>query len=198
MPGVSTRLRPDVCSTDMAKVDHNSLYPNCEVATRVVCIGGRGRAALTADLNDAGVEINELGLQLLASDAFSVSIATQPLATVELTARNLGLPQGGVMSAIVGNATALGLSRCPMELGPYLRLQYLDQVECLSEEPTHRHRAPPGSVTIVSEPISQDDEFPKGFYLRCIHGKLWLRGYRSDARHTWSPDDRLIFSFAGD
>ena len=80
-----------------------------------------------------------------------------------------------------------------MELGPYLRLQYLDQPEGFFGQPLTRHRAPPGSVTIASESPVEDDDFPKGFYLHCIKGVLWLRGYRSDAQHVWDPDDHLVF-----
>jgi hypothetical protein len=46
----------------------------------------------------------------------------------------------------------------------------------------------------VSAALVEDDEFPKGFYLRRIDGVLWLRGYRSGPAHVWSPDDRLVFA----
>ena len=46
---------------------------------------------------------------------------------------------------------------------------------------------------MIADQLSDDDEVPKGFYLRRIEGVLWLRGYRAGAEHVWSPDDRLLF-----
>lgn len=39
----------------------------------------------------------------------------------------------------------------------------------------------------------EDDDFPKGFYLRRINDALWLRGYRADHLHVWNPYDHFIF-----
>jgi len=47
---------------------------------------------------------------------------------------------------------------------------------------------------VASAPLAQDDETPKGFYLRRIEGVLWLRGYRSWPGHIWSPQDMFVFS----
>jgi hypothetical protein len=177
----------------MPTVDCDSTYPNCQVTTRVIYVAGRSGAELLEDLKKSGVEINELGLRLLSSTAFKTPATRRPLVTAELTVRNLGLPHGARISEIFKNATDLGLSLCPMELGPYFRLQYLDQPEGFFWQPTYRHRAPPGSVTVASDSPAEDADFPKGFYLRCIKGVLWLRGYRSDAQHVWDSDDHLVF-----
>jgi hypothetical protein len=72
-------------------------------------------------------------------------------------------------------------------------LQYLDQPEGYWDQPVRHHQAPSGSITIASEPLSEDDDFPKGFYLRRIKGVLWLRGYRSGAEHIWEPGDHFLF-----
>jgi hypothetical protein len=177
----------------MPTVDRNLTYPNCQVPTRVIYVGGRSGVELLEDLKKTGVEINDLGLRLLISESFKAPETSRPFVIAELTVRNLGLPRGGRISEIIKYATDFGLSLCPMELGPYLRLQYLDQPEGFFGQPTYQHRAPPGSVTIASEPPVEDDDFPKGFYLRCIKGVLWLRGYRSEAQHVWNPDDHLVF-----
>ncbi|MDA0708693.1 MAG: helicase, partial [bacterium] len=47
---------------------------------------------------------------------------------------------------------------------------------------------------IASQILTEDDDFPKGFYLRRIKGVLWLRGYRSWPGHVWEPDDHFVFS----
>ncbi len=97
------------------------------------------------------------------------------------------------MRAIVESALERKLSLCPMELGPHFRLQYLDQPEGSIGHPVTQHRAPPGSITIASEPLEADHSFPKGFYLRRIEGTLWLRGYCCDDENIWDPEDRLAF-----
>lgn len=47
---------------------------------------------------------------------------------------------------------------------------YLDQPEGYSGHPIQQHRAPVGSITIASEILTEDEDFPKGFYLRRING----------------------------
>lgn len=97
------------------------------------------------------------------------------------------------MAEIVTQAETLGLGLCPMELGPHLRLQYLDQPEGYWGQPERVHQPPSGSITIASEPLSDDHNIPKGFYVRRIKGELWLRGYRSGPGHVWQPDDHFLF-----
>jgi hypothetical protein len=97
------------------------------------------------------------------------------------------------MAQIERAALASGLQLAPLELAPHLRLQWRGQAEGRVGQAATRHRAPPGSLTVVSLPPVDDDAFPKGFYLRRIDGVLWLRGYRAAAGHQWQPDDRLIF-----
>lgn len=160
---------------------------------RVVEVGGRTGAELLEDLRQAGVELNESARVLLGSEWFRDRTEQRKLTVVELAVGQLGFPAGGRMSEICRRAEELGLSLCPLELGPYFRLQFLDQAEGYWGFPVTRHRAPPGSITIASKPVSDDDEFPKGFYLRRIQGVLWLRGYVSDDLHVYDPGDHLAF-----
>ncbi|WP_171027542.1 hypothetical protein [Pseudarthrobacter sp. NamE2] len=48
---------------------------------------------------------------------------------------------------------------------------------------------------MAAEAISQDDEYPKGFYLRVVDGQKWLRGYQYDDEYIWSPNGRFTFQF---
>jgi hypothetical protein len=174
-------------------IERDSTYPNCGVVKRVVYVGGRSRSELLEELKRIGVEINELGFKLLLSETFKISETRRSLVTVELTVRQLGCPQGARILELYGRATSLGLSLCPVELGAFLRCQYLDQPEGFWGQPSPEHRAPPGSVTIASAPLASDDDFPKGFYLRRIKGVLWLRGYQSSAEHVYDAEDHFIF-----
>ena len=137
--------------------------------------------------------MNASAERLLASDLLVTSITPYPIRAVELTANALGLPQGGTLNEIYESALKLGLSPCPLEAGPHLRLQLLDQAEGHWGKPVRQQRAPYGSITIASESLTEDDDFPKGFYLRRIEGRLWLRGYRSLHSHVWDNEDHFVF-----
>ena len=160
---------------------------------RMVTIGGSSKGQLLLQLATAGVELNEAAQALFASEQFHVQEATRSLATVELSVGQLGFPQGGTQPQLFERALSLGLELAPVELGPHLRLQYLDQPEGFWGHPETKHQAPPGSIQIASAPLSEDDQIPKGFYLRRIRGVLWLRGYWSDLQHVYQPTDRLVF-----
>jgi hypothetical protein len=161
--------------------------------TRVVYVGGASKQQLLARLEEAGVGLNEAARILFSSEKFTTLSTRQPLATVEVTVRDFGFTQGATFQELCNQAAALGLCLPPLELAPHLRLQYQDQPEGYWGHPLTAHRAPPGSIMVASAPLSADDEFPKGFYLRRIQGTLWLRGYWTSADNRWDPDDHLLF-----
>ena len=170
-----------------------STYADCPFVARAVRIGGIGKRELLAEFQQCGIELNEAGRELFAHDRFTVCENPSILDTIEIAVNNLGFAEGATIAKISDRAAKLGLSLCPLELGPHLRLQYLDQPEGRIGNLTTQHRAPPGSLTIASYQITEDDDIPKGFYLRRIDGVLWLRGYRAGPDHVWSPDDHLVF-----
>lgn len=79
-----------------------------------------------------------------------------------------------------------------MDTAPYLRIILDEQVESY-DSVMSSGTAPDGSLTVAAEALNKDHEYPKGFYLRVIDGQAWLRAYRCDDEHMWSPDDRFIF-----
>jgi hypothetical protein len=161
---------------------------------RTVQFGGETKSELLARLTQNGVELNESAKVLFASDKFITSDVCAHLRTVELQVRNLGFPQGATPSEVFASAMRLGLGLCPMELGPHLRLQFLDQPEGFVGQPVWQNRAPPGAIIIASERLSEDDGFPMGFYLRRIQGTLWLRGHVCRREHICDPVDHWVFS----
>jgi hypothetical protein len=177
----------------MQPADSDASYPDCAVSARTIQIGGETKTELLARLARNGVELNEAARILFASDKFITSDVRTHLRTVELQVRNLNFPQGATISDVYATAMRLGLRLCPVELGPHLRLQFLDQPEGFLGQPVRQHCAPPGSIAIASEILSDDDEFPKGFYLRRIKGTLWLRGYWSGLEHICDPEDHFVF-----
>ncbi|GEN82707.1 hypothetical protein SLU01_10190 [Sporosarcina luteola] len=168
------------------------IYPNCHMINRTVEVGGLTKSQLIHKIRKKSILINKLGETLFEDDKFTTSDSKYTLQTVELAVQDLGFLEGGTVSQIFRKANQLGLKLCPLELAPYLRLAYLDQPE--GNLNRHRqHKAPYGSITVASQILTEDHDFPKGFYLRRIDGALWLRGYVCDDMHIWEPDDHFIF-----
>jgi len=162
-------------------------------ARRIVRIGGVPKQQLRSRLQKAGIRFNEAAESLFRDDRFVTTPDDALLETVEASAGDLGLRDGATFAAIVDRAASIGLTMCPLELGPYLRLQFTDQAEGFVGKPLTSHCAPPGSITVASAPLADDDETPKGFYLRRIDSVLWLRGYRASPDHLYSANDVFVF-----
>ena len=160
---------------------------------RAVLCGAVSKSDLLERLARAGVELNDHARILFESDSFVISGEAFTVSIIETSPAGLGLTVGRTLPRIVDAALARGLRPCPLELGPHLRLQHLDQAEQPAVEPQGGGRAPLGSLTVVSAPLVDEDDFPKGFYLRRIDGRPWLRGYRCSMDFEWQPDDRLVF-----
>ncbi|MGG1791939.1 helicase [Bacillus mycoides] len=169
------------------------IYPDCPIITRTVEVGGLTKSQLIQKLQQYSILMNEYGERLLADDKFTTSNTKYSLQTVELTVIDLGFPDGANTAQLFKRASELGLELCPLELGPQLRLEYLEQPEGYFGNASQQHQAPSGSITIASEILTKDDDFPKGFYLRQINGVFWLRGYIADHLHVWKPEDHFIF-----
>ncbi|MEZ4870486.1 MAG: hypothetical protein R3C14_54660 [Caldilineaceae bacterium] len=170
-----------------------SVYPNCPAVIRTITVGGLSKAELLEQLRSNAVALNESADRLFASDYFTTTPTRRPHTTVELTVRDLGFPHGAITADLYASAATLGLGLCSLELAPHFRLHYWDQPEGYWGQPLRHHQAPSGSITIASAALSEDDDFPKGFYVRRIQGELWLRGYRAGADHVWEADDHLLF-----
>ena len=175
-------------------VSETPTYAHGPWVRRLILIGGASKPELLYQLQLAGVRLNEAAEALFADERFTTLAAVSPIEIVELSVANTGLHSGATIAQIVEQAAAMGLSLCPLELGPHFRLQYTDQPEGFLGQPPSQHRAPPGSVTVASAPLGEDEDTPKGFYVRRIEGSLWLRGYRSWAGHVWSPEDVFVFA----
>lgn len=156
-----------------------------------VRVGGLSRPQLLASLSSHGVHLNVHAETLLASEAFDGQ-AARPIVVSERTVAELGFAHGAPLSRIFEAARQQGMSLCPSDAGPYLRLAVNEQMASSDSVMSAGH-APEGALTVASAPMTEDDEFPKGFYLRVVDGQSWLRGYRCDDEYIWSPHDRFIF-----
>lgn len=170
------------------------MTPSLPDATlRTITVGGITKPELLRALASKGVHLNAMAQQLFDDARFVPAPTASVLQAWELAVGALGLGAGGTIDAIHARAAEHGLLPGPLELGPHLRLLMLDQAEGREGGREIRHQAPPGALTVASVPLSTDEDFPCGFYLRRIDGALWLRGYRSWSGHHWSPHDRFAF-----
>ncbi|WP_343035696.1 hypothetical protein [Isoptericola sediminis] len=167
-----------------------------EPGTRTdVLIGRLARAELLAAMDVAGVRLNVHARRLL-DDIDLDEAAGRRLTLLEVSVAELGLGGGASLSEVFAAATRRGLGLCPAATAPYLRLAWTGQAAS-TDLVLSRGRAPDGAVTVASAPLTDDDEYPKGFYLRVVDGISWLRGYRCDDEHLWSPTDRFLFAQDG-
>ncbi|MEV8268186.1 hypothetical protein [Microbacterium sp. NPDC076911] len=162
-----------------------------DVARRVF-VGHLSREVLLARLHASGTLLNEHANTLLDDSAFDDVGEGEVISIAERSVAAIGLADGATLTQIYARATCQGLLLCPAVAGPYLRFA-LAQQQSAPDSVLSSGRAPTGSVTVAARALREDDEFPKGFYLRTIDGKPWLRGFRCDDQHLWSPADRFIF-----
>lgn len=154
-------------------------------------VGALSRVQLLTALAAAGVGLNASAEVLLAHEMFDQQQA-ETFDVVQRTVEQLGLPDGAPLSTVLATAQAQGLALCPLVTGPYLRLAMLDQ-ESAPDSVMSNGSAPSASLTVASAPLDATDVLPKGFYLRVVDGRPWLRGYHATDEHLWSPGDCLVF-----
>lgn len=161
---------------------------------RAVRIGGMTKGELRQALRDRDVQLNQAAEALFDDSRFVPAGPSRILQIASRSVGDLGFGEGATYEQLTARALESGLLESPLELGPHLRLQLLNQPEGSVGSATTRHRAPPGSITVASSPLDDLDPTPKGFYLRRMDGVLWLRGYWSGPGHIWSPEDVFVFS----
>lgn len=152
--------------------------------------GGITKDELIQLLKDNIIIMNPSGERLLNSELFKVTKEKTQISLTEISLIELGLKNGARFLEIVEAAEKMGLSMCPVDVAPFLRLEY-------SQENSHgmekKYKTPEGAVTVMSKILDEDIYFPKGFYLRKIDGELWLRGYICDYEHVFDAHETFIF-----
>lgn len=161
-----------------------------------VHVGGLDRTELLRALRARDVRVNEAAAALFEDPRFRPESRERLVGIALRAVAALGFAAGATHAQILARALESGLAECPLELGPHLRLQYLQRLEAAHEASPSRGQAPPGSITVMSPPLDDRDETPKGFYLRRVDGVSWLRGYWSSPGHVWAPGDLLVFARA--
>lgn len=158
----------------------------------LLSVGGSTRAQLRAALRSRGVLLNAYAETLLDHAAFELRDPVE-LTVVDRGVGELGLHRGGTLPDVYAAAQQQGLALCPPDTGPYLRLAMRSQANA-PDSVLSAGRSPAGSLKVAAAPLSDDVEFPKGFYLRVVDGVQWLRGYRCDDEYRYAAGDRFAFA----
>lgn len=159
-------------------------------------IGGLARDELVAHLVARGIQLNIHARTLLEHPCFAerTSRTSRTSRTVDIAQRtllDLGLRDGGSLPQIIAAGWEHGLAPCPSVTGPYLRLAMQHQVQA-PDSVLFAGRVPAGALNVISEPLSEDPEYPKGFYLRVVDGVSWLRGFRCDDEYRWPAESLVV------
>ena len=134
------------------------------------------RRALEKD----GCRVSDWVTDLLGKPAFSVAKEQIEVDLVKVTVAELGFPNGATVHDIYEAAFKLDLVRCPNEVGPQLRLQYLDQ--------------PMGEWILVGmDPIAGSGGYLGVF--RAVHDGdgRWLNGFSGHSGGVCDDDDSWVF-----
>ena len=174
-------------------MNFNQLIANNSSVISVIEMDGLSKSELLKKLDDSKIALNDYARIIFDSSEFDTA-QNCSVTIIECSLLDIGLPSGGNFESIRNAIELVNLSYCPVSLAPYVRLKYKDQSPS-NIQTVHQH--PHGSITIFSKPLSDDDDFPKGFYLRNYDGKLWLRGYTCSNDYYWQPNDRMIFQISG-
>lgn len=144
-----------------------------------------GTGLKTADdfrraLKQAGCKLGDWGNDVLGQRAFTASETETDADLVVVSVAELGFKDGATRADIYTRAQELGLSLCPAEVGPQLRLQYTNQ--------------PKGEWLLVAmEPIAGSVGSLGVFLVGHDGYGLWLHGNRGHADSFWNGDDRWVF-----
>lgn len=133
-----------------------------------------------ASLKDSGMKIGGWANDILGKSEFVVAAEKKEVDLVKVTVRELGFKEGATREQIYTRAKELGLELCPSEVGPQLRLQYMDQ--------------PNGEwILIGMDPIRASDGFLGVFRVERLDSELWLDSHCGYPDCVWGAGFRWVF-----
>src|SRR5262245_61745268 len=109
-------------------------------------------------LREHGVQLNRAAEALFEDRRFTTLTQSKVIEIAVVSVSDLGFGEGATYQQLTERALEFSLVECPLELGPHLRVQFLDQPEGSAGFPATQHRAPPGSITIASSPLDDYEE----------------------------------------
>ncbi len=194
------KLEPGIFDHLPEGIEHvYTKFPEGRIRRRSIEIGGKTTEELKTLITTQGHKFdpNSFAQRMMDSEDFQRSIRIEDpeepdykkwklkpreeIKLVRLTVADLGFPNGATTQQIFNRATELGLDLCPPEVGPYYRLQYIDQ--------------PMGEwVRIGMKPIAASDGIERVFRLGPDGVESWLRSYWARPDDLWDAGRQFVFS----
>ncbi len=157
--------------------------PTFEVWKRIT-IGGKSKEALIAEMESKGFKIGDWARDMMGKKAFTTSPESIELALVRVTVAELGFRKGATTKSIWQRAGKFGLTLCPAEVGPHLRLADADQPQ-------------DDWYWVGMEPITDSDGCPNVFGVGRGGFGRWLGSDDAGPSDRWNPGHRLVFVAPG-
>jgi hypothetical protein len=137
-------------------------------------------ADLKTAITSSGCRIADWADDLMKQAAFTLAAEETEVDLVVKSVADLGFVRATPYRTICVKAQELGLALCPSEVGPQLRLQYLDQ--------------PKGEwLRVAMDPITGSGGDRGVFSVGRGGNGRWLVWHYGDPDGTWFPGDRFVF-----
>lgn len=145
-----------------------------------ISIGGISKDQLIDRLVSSGVQFNAYAKLLFDNPAFVPNPHIERVNLVKLKTSDLGIQNPYSLETAIEAASQFGLRPCPLYLAAFLRLEYMNQPER-------------SYLTVASLRLTDDEDYPTGFYIRNFENSVWLRGYRAIGECDHPTDNELVF-----
>ena len=155
-------------------------FPEAKIRRSALEIGGKTAKEIEQELREKKINISSYAQDMLQSKDFTTLKNPEQIELVRLKVRDLGFKNGATVVEIYQKAEELGLELCPAEVGPDLRLKYMEQP--LNEW-----------FVIAMKQISDRGDRPDLFDLERHAGGLWLYHYCANPDHRWHPENGFVF-----
>jgi hypothetical protein len=139
-------------------------------------------SVLKKTLLDSGFHIGSWADDVLEGSNFTLSHGERVVNLVRIAPQDFGFQNGAYRTDIYKRALEVGFELCPIEIGPQLRLQYIDQPKL-------------ESLQIAMEPQLDSKGHESEF--RIVHGEdnfLWLAGDHRHPDDFWTGKEYFIFT----
>ncbi len=168
-------LKPQVEVSESEKVVNLDIWKTIKLGTELKTVDDFRR-----QIGNYGRRIGDWANDILGKPAFTISDEEFEVDLVIKSVAELGFPNGATRAQIYDRAISLGLELCPAEVGPQLRLQYLDQPK---DE----------WLRIAMEPIADSVGDLYVFNVGHAGDDRWLNVHSGHPDRHWSADNRWVF-----
>ncbi len=156
-----------------------TVFPEGEIQKYNIEIGGKNKDQLKKEMKEKNIYITKWANNLLESKDFEVLKKLESVELIRVTIKDIGFPNRATTDEIYQRAEELGLSFCPAEVGPHLRLQYSRKEWIL----------------IAMKQITSSDGCPYVFNMDWDGDRMGLGGSGAEPTSRWTADSEFVFCF---